>query len=658
MGSDDIASLGPSAFPGLLRRLLSAEAQEYGLPQDGISVASRIHVADGGEDGRISWLGGPKRTPFLPSRLCQFQLKSGKVGAAKAGNDVLTSGGEVQPMIRSVLEQSGHYIMLSAQPYVQQDIEARQHAICEALGKAGLSVPDDRVHFREADQIAMWANRHQPVALWIREEIGLGTPGSFTSWNLWKGRGEHSVPWVEDPRLTTLHRVFRNQITEPGAVVRVVGLSGIGKSRLCLEAIKGVGDDELAGRSLRDFVMYAVQSEVGAEAIHPVVQKLAVSGGRAIVVVDDCDARGHAILAGMVSRPGSCLSLITIDNEIPSHTDANTVQIDEAPGSVVKSIVDHVAATLHDLDRHRLANLSQGFPEIAIRIARESDTGRHLTYPADDDLIEDFICGRKPLDRALLLQSAQLLAVFGPVRVDDGQESHFATVRTVASASTAEEYLTRIADLGRQITYDDLFTAVQRLAQRGVVKRRGRLGTIQPRPIAVRLAERQWTEWDGSRWDRVLSGDIGPDLSVSAARRLAELNASEVANNVVAHVLRESGPFHRIDHPGRAEVLAALAQINADVVAEFIGRSLDGTGDLRQLGDNVRRPLIRALRTIAFPSGTFQVGARLMLRLAVTDNAIETWGTSHRFFEELFFRGPRRHRSQRGHSTPVPRRGC
>ena len=635
--SDDIASLGPSAFASLLRRLLFAEAQQYGLPQDGISVASRIHVSDGGEDGRISWQGGPTRTPFLPSSLCQFQLKSSKIGPAEAGQDVLTSGGEVQPMVRSVLEQGGYYIMLSAQPYVQQEVEARQHAICDALGRAGLSVPDDRIHFREADQIAMWVNTHQPVALWVREEVDLGTPGGFTSWRLWKGRSEHSVPWVEDPRLTDLCRVLRNQTTEPGGVLRVVGLSGIGKSRLCLEAVKRVGDGERAGRSLQDFVMYAVQSEVGAEAIHPFVEILAVSGGRAVVVVDDCDARGHAILAGMVSRPGSCLSLITIDNEIPSQIDANTVKIDEAPVSVVKSIVDHVAATLHTIDRHRLANLSQGFPEIAIRIAKESDTGRHLTYPADDHLIEEFICGRRSADRELLLQSAQLLAVFGPVRVDDGQEPHVATVQTVASASTAEEYLTRIADLGRQTSYDDLFAAVQRLAQRGVVKRRGRLGTIQPRPIAVRLAERQWLEWDGSKRDRVLSGDIGLDLSVPAARRLAELNASEVANNVVVHVLRESGRFGRVDLPGRVEILSALAQINADVVSEFIDRSLDRMGDLSQLGDDVRHDLVSTLRTIAFPSSTFLVGARLMLRLLITRKAAETWRASHRFFEELFF---------------------
>ena len=290
------------------------------------------------------------------------------------------------------------------------------------------------------------------------------------------------------------------------------------------------------------------------------------------------------------------------------------------------------------MDRHRLARLSRGFPEVAIRIAKESDTRRHLTYPADDDLIDEFVCGRRPTDQALLLQSAQLLAAFGLVRVEPAEEAHLGTFQTVETNSPTEEHLPRIADLSSQLTRDDLYTGIERLVRRGVVKRRGGLRTIQPRPIAVRLAERQWWEWDNRNWDRVLSGDIGPDLSVSAARCLAQLNATEIANNVVVHVCREGGHFDRVDGivlSSRAEVLSALAQINADAVAEHIGRSLDRMGDLRQLGDDVRRPLVRALTTIAFPSSTFMVGARLMLRLAVTGNASRTSEAS-RPFEELF----------------------
>ena len=634
-----LASLGAPTLASLLERVLVAEAGANDLPLDGIHVASNIHAPDGGEDGRISWREGPARTRWLPSRLCQFQLKARKVPLQSAAHDVLTPEGQVKEMVRSALEQGGHYIMLCSHRYTERTVASRRNAISDNLSKAGLPVPSDWVQFWEADKLAAWVNSHQSVALWLREQLGLGSAGGFTTWNHWKGRSEHSVPWVEDPRLANLCGTLRNKITEPGAVLRVTGLSGIGKSRLCLEALKKVGEDRNVDRPLRDFVMYAIQSEVGAEAIYPIVEKLSGSGGRAVVVVDDCDARAHEILAGIVSRPESRLSLISIDSENPSHTDAATVKIGEAPSTVIDRIVDNVAAALQDVDRLRLARLSQGFPEIAIQIARESDARRHLTYPVDDRFIDEFVCGRRSTDQTRLLQSAQLLAVFGPVRVEPTEEAQPASFRAVAPESSTEENLAKIADLGRHFTRDDLYAGIQQLARRGVIKRRGGLREIQPRPIAVRLAERQWQEWDERKWDWVLSGEIGPELSVSAARRLAELNAAEIANDVVVQVCRESGQLGRdegIVLPGRAEVLSALAQINADAVAEHIGRSLDRLGDLRLLRDDGHRSIIRALRTIAFPSSTFMVGARLLLRLAVTGSAHTTSVASSPFFAELF----------------------
>ena len=96
----DIASLTGRTFPQLLRRLLHAEAQAKDLPADGIQVASNLSAADGGEDGRITWKDGPARTSFLPSRLCQFQLKTGKITPSAAAKDVLTKGGAVKVMVR------------------------------------------------------------------------------------------------------------------------------------------------------------------------------------------------------------------------------------------------------------------------------------------------------------------------------------------------------------------------------------------------------------------------------------------------------------------------------------------------------------------------------------------------------------------------------
>ncbi len=109
-----ISALTDRKFANLTRRLLAGEAHSGGLPMDGIHVAAVITAPDEGEDARIEWKGGPERTAFLPARLCQYQLKATEITPAKAGKDVLTSAGNVQPMIRSALEAGGTYIMMCA----------------------------------------------------------------------------------------------------------------------------------------------------------------------------------------------------------------------------------------------------------------------------------------------------------------------------------------------------------------------------------------------------------------------------------------------------------------------------------------------------------------------------------------------------------------
>ncbi|MCY4672875.1 MAG: type II toxin-antitoxin system MqsA family antitoxin [Bacteroidetes bacterium] len=613
----EITSLNPESMPELLRRLLIAEAKEFNLPIDGISVPNNINAPDGGEDGRISWHTGFERTRFLPFRYCQFQLKAGKISPSQAAKDVVTRKGYVKPMVRSVLKNGGHYIMLCTQRYNQQLVEKRQRAICNVLSEAGLADVDHRVSFWEADKIAVWVNFHPSVALWIREKARIGTLGGFATWNHWSGQSEHSVTWVDDPRLGKLGEKLQSMVTKPQATLRVVGLSGIGKSRLCLEALNML--DEVSGRPLRDFVMYAVQPEVGPHAIIPIVKKLALSGGRAIVVVDDCDLQTHAKLDRIVFRSDCHLSLITIHNEIPERINANTIKIDNAPTTVIKSIVDHVAKTMSSVDRDRLARLSEGFPEVAIRIARGPDVGQHLTDPVDDNFIDKFVCGRSSTENKQLLQSAQLFAVFGTIRIESAEKGHHAAGKEPSSG----DHLTKIAELSHQLNSDDLYKLIEGhkgLVERGIVKRRGRFRTVEPRSIAVRLAERQWKDWSQEEWDRVLTGDIGSDLNVSAARRLAELNTTKIAQSVVRHMCRTDGLFDQvnsIDLPGRAEVLSALAEINPYAVAECTKRSLDRLDDLRLLGENVRSILVRMSSKIAFHSETFKIGARLLLQLEV-----------------------------------------
>lgn len=598
-----VSVLSERMLPVLMQRLLNAEASSYDLPAPMIHVASNIHAADGGEDARITWAGGPSQTRFLPSRACQFQLKSGSISKPAAGKEVLSKDRSIKGMVHSFLQLGGHYIVLCTHPYAQKNIQERENSIRQTLREAGLTILDDQVQFRSAEQIANWVNHHPAVAIWLKEQTQPGTVGSFRSWVHWAGDAGHDgFPWVEDERLPGLQQQLLRLITQPQGVARVVGLSGVGKTRLVMEALGPTAEGEETGYVLSDYVMYTSQKEISS-----VVQALADIGQRAIVVVDDCVLPTHRVLSNMVQRRGSRLSLVTIDDEVPvGMLDDTTVKVDNAPSSVTEAIINQALPGLPSEDQRRLSRFSRGFPKIATSLSLIWPKSEPIVNATDDDLVDTFVQGRRPRNPELLLQSAELLSVFDLVGVESSDQEHFA----------------EITSLGHGLEADGFRGAVKDLADRGVVQRRGRLGRLQPLPIALRLAERQWRRWTPELWDQVLAGSVCTDLNIAAAQQLRLLNDTSCAGEVVKHVCRYGGPFdgaEGISKAGHSAILSSLAEVDAETVVRQLERSLNELEDLALLPSNIRNQLTSALSKIAFLPETFWEGARLLLRLATAE---------------------------------------
>ena len=615
ISAGDVKTLTSAQFADLLRRLLHAEALANDLPEDGIHVASNITAPDGGEDGRIEWEGGPERTSFLPSRLCQFQMKAGPIGPARAGRDV-TRRGELKPMIRSAIEADANYIMLSTQPYVEKEIEARERKIREAIRGSGVAIDDDQVAFKSGEQIAAWANSHPSVALWLSESVRRRSVGRFTTYEGWGRRPEnHAVNFSEDSRLPELRERIRSCVAEPGSALQVVGLSGVGKSRLVYEALGGKAEEAL--------VMYAVDPESPPGAIQEAVNQLSDSQRRAVVVVDECDVKSHRQLEGMASRAGSQISLVTIDDEMPRNVrDDATFVVADSPKEVVESIVEELLPGIPNEDKRSLSQFAKGFPAVAVRIARIWGTGVPIAHSSDNDLVDSFVSGRSALNRDLLLKSAQLLSTFGLM----GWKYPIAD-------QTAE-----VAKFDGILTDPQFRRGINDLLSRGIIRQRGRCVTLQPKPIAMNLAERQWQEWDAGKWDEALTGSTNSELKVFAARQLALLNQTGIAKQVAAHVCRLDGPLNtleRLSEAGHAEVICSLAEVDRDAVARLIGKITDDVGDPEQVIGHVRRNFVEAAAKIAFHPDSFESGADLLLGLAAYEN--EHWGNNASgIFEGLF----------------------
>ena len=74
-----------------------------------------------------------------------------------------------------------------------------------------------------------------------------------------------------------------------------------------------------------------------------------------------------------------------------------------------------------------------------------------------------------------------------------------------------------------------LRAALNDLRRRGVAQPRGRLLTLQPPPISMPLAARQWSQWVSETRDWVLAELPDSSLRVHAARQLAFLNTEKMS---------------------------------------------------------------------------------------------------------------------------------
>ena len=613
-----IAALTDRKFANLTRRLLSSEAQSGNLPMDGIHVAAIITAPDGGEDARIEWTSGVERTAYLPNRLSQFQLKATPISPAEAASDVLASANTVKPMIHTALEAGGTYVMLCGRSYTKSQITKRENSIREALAAAGMTIQPKQIQFRDADQIAEWANAHPPVAAWVLEQTQPGLIGPFRDWTHWAGRHEHdSSPFVADTRLAKFGEKLRTLVTPPRGVARVVGLSGVGKSRLVLEALGPTDEEETARPRLCDLVLYTVESEAGSTTIKTIIQNLADISIRALLVVDRCPLETHIELAAMVKRSSSRLSLVTIDHEIPpdEHLPDDTLLVEGADKAVIEGVLKHVASNLPPEDHRRLLHFAAGYPQLARLIGQAWLSDIPIASATNDDLIDRILIGRKPLDADLMKDAGMLLSAFG----------------LLGFKSPLDADLAEAAKFSRR-SVDDLRATFEELNSRGVAQRRGRLISLQPRPVAFALAERQWRRWDTKRWDNLLAGNVPQHLRSRAVRQLAMLNTKSIATEVARHLCRLDGPLASLEalsQEGNAEVVSALAEIDSEAVVTLLERAIEPLTDT-QMKDSVtggaRRHLVHALEKICFVKATFERGARLMLDLAVAEN--ETWGNN------------------------------
>jgi hypothetical protein len=622
---EDINQLNDSQLTNLLRQLLHLEASRFKIAARGISIPLNIDVPDGGEDGRIQWKRGPKSTDYIPSRLTLFQNKARDMGP-KAYADEMHQKDSVRlkPRTEEGLDAGGSYVLCTTQALNGRQIADRIKAMRAAIrdaGKSYASQADLRIY--DANLIRDWTNHYIPaitaVSCWHGRPL---LPGMQT-WEYWSEFEEYRrFPFVPSDLIDGYIAQLRQGLAEPRRVARIIGLSGLGKTRLALEAFRPTSQEQRSTPDLHHRVVY-IDAALEITNLAATISNWCAQGFEGILVVDNCDLYLHQQLQRYIQHTRSQFSLLTLDYNPEEKFDIPTIRLEPSPDTLIQKILKQVYETLPIGELDRIAQYAQGFPQMAVLLAKARfNEDREMGNLRDDILLEKLLWSRGPKnDQARQILSA--CALFEHVGF---------------TAEREEEYLFVARHIAR-IDADDFYRHVKDFQQRGVIDERGRYIRVVPLPIAVRLAADWWQGCSPTRARQLIAMEMPGDLVEALCDRVAKLDFLPEARELVRDLCGELGPF------GQAEVLQSergarlfrsLAEVNPETAAHALERAFGDWSheELLRVGRG-RRDLVGALEKLAFRRETFPTAARMLLAFAAAEN--EHWSNNATgIFQQLF----------------------
>ncbi len=610
----DIAQLDDKQLRTLVGMLCEAELRSCGYSTAAVTWGGDQSAKDGGVDVRVSLSDDKPIDGFIPRRSTGFQVKKQDMPPHAIAAEMCPNG-VLRPAIGELAQNRGAYIIVSSQGSTTDSaLTNRRNAMAEAARGLANQLALD---FYDRTRLASWVHHHAGLIVWVRRTIGRAIPGwePFGAWAypaggteaeylLEKGVRLRSRPAKNDVDLSAeagLKRI-RDILRNPGSVVRLVGLSGVGKTRFVQALFDGrIGDGALDPT----LAVYTNMNNDPDPQPFGLASDLIANSTRAILIVDNCASDLHARLSQLVKTAGSPLSALTVEYDIrddqPEGTEVFEVQV--ASIELIEKLLQKRFAKLSQVDARTAASFSGGNARIAIALADTVNRGGTLASLNDTELFERLFSQRQQQDRSLLAmaQACALVYSFNGEDLSDGADGELAKIARLIGA-----------------TADQAHRDVAELLRRDLAQRRGRWRAILPHAVANRLAATALQDIPFARIQECLINGAPERLTTSLSRRIGYLDTSAEAAAIVRDWLDPRGwigtHIWNLNEFGKAMFQNSLpANPEAGLQALTVNLPTHDTNTPITTGEYVPR----VLRSMAWDAALFDRCASLLQVLAI-----------------------------------------
>ncbi|HMF79499.1 MAG TPA: hypothetical protein VK604_27810 [Bryobacteraceae bacterium] len=606
-----------------------------GLSASHVMAGGAQDAFDDGVDVHVELPSATQIDGFIPRAATVFQVKNMDMPPAKIRKEMQLSELAVRTVIQELADKGGAYIIATSGSVTYPMLTTRLAAMKDAVKDVG-NGDALALDYYDRTRLASWVRSHPALVPWIREKIGKAIPGwrPYGAW-AYPAEGVHAEYLVDDQlRIVTGNKEdgdglrapegiehIRAVLNEPGKIVRLVGLSGVGKTRF----VQALFDSRVGNDSLDPLLaVYTTMSAAPDPQPRNLATDLVTAGCRAILVIDNCTGELHRSLLEVCRAPGTKLSLITVEHDVrddaPEGTDVFTLKVSSV--DLIERLVALRFPEMSPVTVRTIAQNSDGNARIAIAFACTVGKNETISVLPDEEQFRRLFQQGHSHDDSLLLaaQAMSLVYSFNGENVSNDKDAELVGLGGMVGKSPEEMY--RYAAM---------------LHARDLVQRRGVWRALLPQALANRLAKSALKSIPPTTIETHIVNAAPPRLLRSFSRRLGYLSDSPEAISIAKKWLAPNGLLANVPKLNDLGIamfdnVAPVAPEAALSAIESLLFGADGDAAAWEC-----RNFARLLRLLAYDAATFERSAALLLKIVASQNPEDKFNEEERkIFVSLF----------------------
>ncbi len=624
----DIAELNDEDLRELIGKLCEATLNKNNIDTICVTYGGNQNEPDGGVDVRIKSTDEFNDNWSVPRNNTIFQVKKPTMPKSSIKKEMLNKEGKVKDSIKELVKLNGAYIIACSGDSLSDKRKNERITYMRELLSSIDKKQNIKVDFYDSKRIATWVKQFPAIIIWVNDKIGKRTMGWKNYYN-WSNSTEDEKEFIIDEE-NFLHKdnfnkenertiveginEIRELLSKERKVVRLAGLSGVGKTRFS----QALFDENIGNNAL--FKEKVIYCDIGNEP-NPVpiafIQELIALQEKVILVIDNCDKELHNKLAEFVCDMSSKLSMLTIEYDVKEdmNIESYNYYLDTSSDNTIRKLLKRDFNYIEDSNIETIVKCSDGNFRIAKYLAKTIERDESIGTLRSEEIFKRlFFQDNK--ENQDLLDVGRICSIFISFNIELNKD----------------DYNNELNIMGRVIgkNYIDLIRYVNELNKRQIIQKRGNMRAVLPHAISNRLADELLSTFPVE----VVINEIknSKRLELSFFRRLRFLHNKEYAINIAGLYL-DNIDFENVDKH-EMEILKCIKVISPEKILYKIEQVKKDSFFTRK--NDKYYDWARILAYIAYDSDLFYRATMLLVEFVKTEKKDENYNSIRDILYKLF----------------------